>query len=155
MIRHILRKIPPQYCPVSLSPFALSLSKGERFAQDRLVEGRRHAVHASTSSARTARKFSLQFPYNYGQISKSPFTPHYMVRGSSSFFKRGNPGFGSTFLPLASGPRGPPSGAAPGPEGKREVGRDFRRFFQTTIHDDIILPYGYDTLRRAQGDRSW
>ena len=51
-----------------------------------------------------------------------------MVRGSSSFFKRGNPAFGSTFLPLAFGP-----------EGKREVGRDFRRFFQTTIHDDISL----------------
>jgi hypothetical protein len=48
LIRHILRKIPPKCCPVSLSPFALSLSKGERVAQDRLVEGRRHAIHAST-----------------------------------------------------------------------------------------------------------
>jgi general secretion pathway protein K len=69
LIRHILRKIPPQYCLVSLSPFALSLSKGERFAQERLVEGRLHAIHASTSSARTARKFSLQCPYNCGLIS--------------------------------------------------------------------------------------
>jgi hypothetical protein len=84
LIRHILWKILPQYCLVSLSPFAPSTSSGRT---------------ESKCSARTARKFSFQCPYNYGLISNWTFLSTSIVfnvqkgRGPSPVFKPGGASF--------------------------------------------------------------